>query len=262
MKIKTISLDRIKPPRLQPRLDENDPGLQELAASIKRHGLISPLTVVAEGDGYRLLAGNRRLKALQMVGATTAPCVVVKAADDLQDEITMAENLIRKNLSPVEEAYAFALYLDATGATQEELADRLGKERTYVTRRLMLLDLDDATLGAIEEGILTLSEALLLRQVDDLEMRQRFIEHAAKYGCTTTVMEYWVRDYQRQKAEMERQQQREITAAEVTIPREVLMRCEHCGNPTPYSDLQTVYICRSCYRQVVAARLVETGSVT
>lgn len=259
MRIKTIGLEGIKPPRLQPRLDDNDPGLQELAASIKRHGLISPLTVTPDGEQYRLLAGNRRLKALQMIGAKSAPCTVVKVDESFGDEITMAENLLRKDLSPVEEAYAFALYLDAAGCTHEVLAERLGKERTYVTRRLMLLDLDDQTLGAVEEGIISMSEALLLRRIDDLAVRERFIEHANQYGCTNTVMEYWVTNYFRQAEAIARSEGREISADEVHVPREVMMKCDRCGTPTPYGELAIVYVCKSCQRRVVLERLAEGG---
>ena len=259
MKIKTIKLEDIKPPRLQPRLDDADPGLQELAASIKRHGLISPLTVTPDGDQYRLLAGNRRLKALSMIGAKSAPCTIVQVDADFGDEITMAENLLRKDLSPVEEAYAFALYLDAAACTHEVLAERLGKERTYVTRRLMLLDLDDQTLGAVEDQIISMSEALLLRRIDDLAVRERFIEHAAQYGCTNTVMEYWVTNYFKQRDAISRSEGREIQAGEVAIPREVMMKCDRCGTPTPYGELATLYVCPSCKRRLLLEQLAGEG---
>lgn len=259
MKVRNVALEDILPPKLQPRLQEDDPGIAELAASIERHGLISPLTVTPEGDKYRLLAGNRRFQALRSIGAIKAACSIVTVAEDFGAEITMVENLLRRDLSAVEEAYAFALYLGAVEATHEDLAKRLGKERTYVTRRLMLLDLDDNSLGAIEDGILSLSEALLLRRVDDLAVRLKFIEHADKYGCTVRVMEYWVSGYLRQKDAIERAEGRELTAGEVQVPREVMMLCDRCETPTRYNDLQTVYMCPGCYRRMVGERLVREG---
>ena len=257
MKIKNIALADILPPRLQPRLLESDPGIQELATSIKRHGLISPLTVTPDGDQYRLLAGNRRLQALTMIGARKAACNVISVDAGVGDEITMVENLLRKDLSAVEEAYAFALYLDATEASQDDLADKLGKERTYVTRRLMLLDLDDNSLGAIEDGIISLSEALQLRKVDDLEVRLKFIEHAVKYGCTARVMEYWVTNYLQQSEAIRRSEAREMGAEEVQVPREVMMRCDGCSTPTPYGELETMYMCVACKRRILTERLVK-----
>lgn len=259
MKIRNVFLADILSPKLQPRLQENDPGIAELAASIERHGLISPLTVTPEGDQYRLLAGNRRLKALEVIGVNKAACSIVTVEEDFGAEITIAENLLRRDLSPVEEAYAFALYLNAHGATHEELAGRLGKERTYVTRRLMLLDLDDNSLGAVEDGIISLSEALLLRRVDDLEVRLKFIEHADRFGCTVRVMEYWVTNYLTQKEAIAREEGRELTPEEVHVPREVMMRCDRCSEPTRYNELQMAYVCPGCYRRMVSERLVREG---
>lgn len=257
MKVRNVALVDILPPKLQPRLTEADPEIQELAASIDRHGLISPLTVTPEGDKYRLLAGNRRLKALGMIGAKRAACSIVTVEEEFGAELTLAENLLRRDLSAVEEAYAFALYLNTHVATHEDLAERLGKERSYVTRRLMLLDLDDNSLGAIEEGIISLSEGLLLRRVDDLDVRLKFIEHADKYGCTVRVMEYWVSNYLQQKATIEREEGRELAPEEVQVPREVMMRCDRCSEPTRYNELQLAYVCPACYRRMVSERLVR-----
>ena len=252
MKVRNIPLDQIKPPRLQPRLDSNDPAIQELARSIQRHGLISPLTVTPNNDGYRLLAGSRRLQALRDIKATKAPCNIVHVDDVIADEITIAENLIRANLSPVEEAYAFALYLDNTGESQDQLADRLSKERTYVTRRLLLLDLDDTTLGALEEGMINLTQALLLRSIEDPAIRTRFIEHAVEYGANVRVMQVWVANYQKEQARARTQEGRDLQPDEVALPREVFMACDRCADPTSYDLLRPAYLCPAC-RQILAA---------
>jgi ParB family chromosome partitioning protein len=258
MKVKTIPLDDILEPRLKPRLRDDDPELAELEESIRRHGFWGTLVVRPEGEKFRLLAGFRRLTCLRRIGTKRVRCTIVAADEDQGDQITIAENLIRRDLSEVEEAYAFALYLDATESTQEELAERIGKERTYVTRRLMLLDLDDNTLGAIEDGIVSLSEALILRRVDDLDVRLKFIEHANTYGCTSRVMEYWVTDYLKRRDAIRRAEERELTADEVSVPREVMMRCDRCSEPTRYNDLETAYLCPPCYRRMVSERILET----
>lgn len=257
MVVTDIPLADILPPRLQPRLSEDDPGIKELASSIKRHGLLAPLTVTPDEKQWRLLAGNRRLQALQRIGASTAPCVIVDPDLVPGDEITIVENIIRKNLSPVEEAYAFALYLERTGITQEQLADQLGKERTYVTRRLMLTDLDDNTLGAVEEGIINLSQALLLRRVPNPEIRLMFIEHAHTYGANVRVMEMWVLNYEKEQARAQAQEQRNATLAEVEPPRQILMACDRCGASTPYESLRPAYLCPACKRLVAQERLVK-----
>lgn len=254
MNVIGIRLDLIDPPRLQPRLEENDSGIKELAASIDRHGLISPLTVVEEDGRYRLLAGNRRLHAHRLLGRTHVECNVIAPNPDIEDEITIAENLLRLNLSPVEEAYAFAIHLERTGQSHDELADQLGKERTYVTRRLLLLDLDNTTLGAIEEGVINLSQALLLRRIPDTEVRTKFIEHAVEYGANVRVMALWVANYEKEQARAHADDDRELEPTAFEPTREVFMACDRCGDPTSYDVLRPAYVCATCRRAITAHR--------
>lgn len=257
MKIQDIPLDQIKPPRLQPRLQDRNDEIEALAASIIRHGLISPLTVTPDNDGYRILAGNRRLKALRSINAPTATCNVVDVDDSLGDEITIAENLIRLNLSPVEEAYAFALHLESTGESHQELAQHLNKERTYVTRRLLLLDLDNATLGALEDETINLSQALLLRRIDDPEIREKFIGHAAEYGANVRVMTHWVANYEKDAARIRAAENREPTAQDIEPARQVYMECDRCGDPTSYDILRPAYLCPTCKRLLAQHRIAH-----
>jgi ParB family chromosome partitioning protein len=257
MNVLNIALELIQPPRLQPRLEEDDPGIKELAASIDRHGLISPLTVVEEDGKYRLLAGNRRLHAHHLLGRTHAECNVIAPNPDIEDEITLAENLLRLNLSPVEEAYAFAIHLNRTGQSHDELADQLGKERTYVTRRLLLLDLDNTTLGALEEGIINLSQALLLRRISDADIRAKFIEHAVEYGANVRVMALWVANYEKEKARAQAEDNRQLEPTAFEPTREVFMGCDRCGEPTSYDTLRPAYLCPPCRKAVASHRALQ-----
>lgn len=230
----------------------DDQGIEELAASILRHGLLAPLTVTPDNDGYRLLAGNRRLQALKLIDAQTADCNVIALDPALADEITLVENLIRLQLSPVEEAYAFALYLDSTGQTQEELANQLGQERTYVTRRLLLLDLDDITLGALQEGIIGLSQALILRRIEQPEARQRFIEHAQNYGANVRIMNHWVTSYEQEQARAQATNDSDAPATVFAPARQTFMACDRCTSPTAYDLLRPVYLCPDCRRLITS----------
>lgn len=257
MNILTIALSAIQPPRLQPRLQIDQVGIQELAASIERHGLLSPLTVVEDDGSYRLLAGNRRLQALRLLAKTHAECNVITPDPMLEDEITIAENLIRLDLSPVEEAYAFAIHLDRTGQSHEALADQLGKERTYVTRRLLLLDLDNTTLGALEEGLVNLSQALLLRRIEDPTIRERFIEHAVTYGANVRVMTIWITNYEKEQARAAAAGEQPPQVNDITPPREVLMACDRCGEPTSYDTIRPMYCCTPCIRAIVSHRALQ-----
>lgn len=257
MDIQEIALDKILPPRLQPRLTLDPSSITELAHSIKTHGLISPLTVVADGESYRLLAGNRRFHALQSIGVTTADCNVIIADPKLQDEITIAENLIRLNLSPLEEAYAFALYLNQTEDTHDQLAARLGQERTYVTRRLLLLDLDDHTLGALQEGVIGLSQALLLRRIEDPAVRERFIEHTEAYGANVRTMTYWITNYEREQARAQAANEAPNSTAAFEAPRQTFMACDRCADPTAYDLLRPAYLCPACKSAVASHQALQ-----
>lgn len=258
---KEIYLHQIHPPKLQPRLDEDDPGIAELATSITQQGLISPLAVTPVDDGYQLLAGNRRLKALQKLNWEKAPCRVFNVDSELADQITIAENLIRRNLSNIEEAYAFAMYLQRTGKTQENLAAEIGKERTYVARRLMLLDLDDNTLAALEEGVITLTQALTLRTVDDVNMRIRLIDHADQYGASSRTMNYWVDSYHSEQAKARAANAADAPAVDFQPSREVYMACDRCNTPTTYATLRPAYLCPNCSRTLAAFRASKGGEV-
>lgn len=257
MDVLNIELDLILPPRIQPRLEEDDTGIPELAASIERHGLISPLTVVEEDGKYRLLAGNRRLHALRLLTRTHASCNLISLPPNLADEITIAENLIRKDLSPVEEAYAFALLLEHTGQSHDALADQLGKERTYVTRRLLLLDLDNITLGAVEEGVINLSQALLLRRIPDPAIREKFIHHAVEYGANVRIMALWVANYEKEQARARAENNRSPDPAAFTPTREVFMACDRCSEPTSYDILRPAYLCPGCRKAIASHRALQ-----
>lgn len=165
-----IPLETIVPNPQQPRTQFDPVGIDELAASIKRHGLLQPIVVSRKGDGYELVAGHRRVLASRVAGKTTIPAVV---RDDVRDrlELALVENLQRADLNAIETARAYKLLMETYDLTQEQVADRVGKSRSHVANMLRTLSapqpLQDAVLeGKISEGHLRallplpLSEAL------------------------------------------------------------------------------------------------------
>jgi len=151
-----ISLEKIAPNRQQPRTQFDAEGIGELAASIKRHGVLQPIVVSRAGDGYELVAGHRRVLASRAAGRTTIPAVI---RDDVSDrlELALVENLQRTDLNAIETARAYKLLMETYDLTQEQLADRVGKSRSHVANMLRALAapqvLQDAVLdGKISEG--------------------------------------------------------------------------------------------------------------
>jgi ParB family chromosome partitioning protein len=146
-----IPLELVRPNRHQPRTAFDPEGLSELAASISRHGVLQPIVVSADGDGYELVAGHRRVLAARLAGRTTIPAVV---RDEVGDrlELALIENLQRSDLNAIETARAYKLLMETYDLTQEQLAERLGKSRSSVANMLRTLTAPQALQDAVIEG--------------------------------------------------------------------------------------------------------------
>ena len=146
-----IPLELVRPNRQQPRTAFDPEGLSELAASIARHGVLQPIVVSAEGDGYELVAGHRRVLAARLAGKTTIPAVV---RDEVGNrlELALIENLQRSDLNAIETARAYKLLMETYDLTQEQLAERLGKSRSSVANMLRTLTAPQALQDAVVEG--------------------------------------------------------------------------------------------------------------
>lgn len=137
-----VDIDRIRPNPRQPRKAFEEGALEELAASIQVQGLLQPIIVRPLGDGkYELVAGERRWRAAQRAGLHRVPAVIREVPDEKLLELALIENLQREDLNPIEEAEGYQLLLDDLGLTQQEVASRVGKQRTSVTNALRLLGL-------------------------------------------------------------------------------------------------------------------------
>lgn len=146
-----IPLELVRPNRQQPRTAFDPVGLSELAASISRHGVLQPIVVSADGDGYELVAGHRRVLAARLAGKTTIPAVVREEVGD-RLELALIENLQRSDLNAIETARAYKLLMETYDLTQEQLAERLGKSRSSVANMLRALTAPQAVQDAVIEG--------------------------------------------------------------------------------------------------------------
>lgn len=161
-----IALELIEPNPFQPRRSFPPEALQELAASIKTHGVLEPVLVRKHGAGYQLIVGERRLRACQLAQVSHIPAVVGEWDDRAAMEIALVENLQRQDLNPLEEARAFRRLVEDFRWTQEDVADRVGKSRPYVANYLRLLQLEEEIQQALASGILTVAHAKELLGVD------------------------------------------------------------------------------------------------
>ena len=139
-----LSMDDILPNRFQPREVFDEQALNELALSIREHGVIQPIIVRKIGDKYEIIAGERRFRASQIAGKKTIPALVRNIDDKESAKIALLENLQRKNLTSIEEARTYDTILKLDNMTQEELANNLGKSQSTVANKLRLLNLDES----------------------------------------------------------------------------------------------------------------------
>lgn len=170
-----VSIDQIEVNPHQPRKDFDETALSELAASIKLHGLIQPLTVTHTGSGkFRLIAGERRYRASKIAGLKEVPVFVRQLNDSHMLELALLENLQRENLNAIEIALSYKRLMDELDYTQEQVAERMGKDRSTVTNYIRLLKLPPDIQVAVRNGDLSMGHARALINVDAVD-KQLFI---------------------------------------------------------------------------------------
>lgn len=187
-----LEVESIRPNPRQPRRLFDEGALRELAASIRRHGVVQPLVVRRRGDGWELVAGERRLRAARLAGLTAVPCVEAEVDERESALLALVENLQRQDLHYFEEAAAIADYLRRTGATQEEAAAELGRSASAVANKLRLLRLSPACQALLLEKGLTERHARALLRLEDQEERLDMARRAAERGWNVAQTEQHV----------------------------------------------------------------------
>lgn len=189
-----VSLDRIETNPNQPRKDFDETALSELAASIKMHNIIQPLTVSAGINGkYRLIAGERRYRAAKIAGLKDVPVYVRETNDSQLLELALLENLQRENLNAIEIALSYKRMMEELDYTQEQVAERMGKERSTVTNYIRLLKLPPDIQVAVRSGNITMGHAKALINVDSIDKQLFIYAEIKKKGLSVRQTEDLVR---------------------------------------------------------------------
>ncbi|MEW6745403.1 MAG: ParB/RepB/Spo0J family partition protein [Planctomycetota bacterium] len=166
-----VPIDSIRVNPCQPRRSVTGPSLEELKSSIRTHGLLQPLVVRREGEGYVLIAGERRWRACKDLGMATVPVVLRDEGADSDLELALIENLQREDLSAIEEAQAYRELKDRYGFTHDLIAERIGKSRPFITNRLRLLELEPEIQEAVSRGTISAGHARALLSIRSPEER-------------------------------------------------------------------------------------------
>ena len=180
-----LQLGKLEPRQAQPRTVFDDEALQELADSVKRYGLIQPVTARKLPSGYyQIIAGERRWRAARLAGLEEIPVRVVDADDRRTAELALVENLQREDLNPIEEARGYQTLISDYGLTQEETAQSVGRSRPAVANALRLLSLDPQTLSLVEEGKLSAGHARALLPIQEEKSRLAAANEVIKKGLS------------------------------------------------------------------------------
>ncbi len=201
MMVREIPLEDIDPSPFQPRERFDDDALDELAASIKVHGVLEPIILRSKGKRYEIIAGERRYKASRLAGLKTIPAIVKNYNDLKTMEIALVENLQREDLNPLEQARTFMKLIKEFKLTQEELARRTGKSRSAITNTIRLLNLPVEIQNYILEGKITQGHARALLSLQDPKLQKKIAKKIIDEGLSVRETEALVREKVKEKKE-------------------------------------------------------------
>ena len=184
-----VSIDKINPDPNQPRTHFNETLLNELADSIRENGVLQPLLVRKKGEGYEIIAGERRYQASKIAGLEELPVIVKEVDDQKMLELALIENLQRSDLNPIEEAKGYRQLIKASGMTQEALSKAVSKSRSSITNSLRLLDLPEPVQQYLFDGRLTAGHARAILAVPYEEQRIKLADKVVAEGLSVRATE-------------------------------------------------------------------------
>lgn len=188
-----LKINEIVPNTSQPRKNFDQDKLKGLAESIQKHGVVQPIIVKKEPDGYSIIAGERRWRAARMAGLKTIPAIVKDMSSLEIMETALVENLQREDLNPIEEAEAYQKLIDEHGLTQEYISKLVGKSRAYIANSVRLLSLSDKVRKMIVEELLTPGHARTLITIEDEEKQNKLASYITEKKLSVRETEEYVK---------------------------------------------------------------------
>ena len=187
--ITNVKISELRSNPYQPRQVFKKEALQELADSIKEHGVFQPIIIKKSIKGYEIIAGERRVKASQMAGLEEIPAIIRDFTDEEMMEIALLENLQRENLNPIEESRAYKKLIETLNITQEELAKKLGKSRSYITNMIGLQTLPDSIQDLISDNKMSMGHARVLSKLENEHQQKDLAEKIINDGMSVRELE-------------------------------------------------------------------------
>ncbi|MCK5548270.1 MAG: ParB/RepB/Spo0J family partition protein [Thermoplasmata archaeon] len=239
--IENLPIDSIKRSRFELRKQFDDEKLSELTESIRQKGLIQPVIVRKGTDGYELIAGQRRLRAARNAGETHIPAIQLQVSDEEVLEMGLIENLQRDDLNPVEYAQAFKLLMEQFGLTQEQIAEKVSKDRSSVANYLRILSLPESVIALLRDEKLSLGHAKALLSIDDAHSQEMLASIVASEGLSVRECEQ--------------------LAAEKSLPARKLAKTKRVKKPGVTKDHHVLSI-EEKFQQILGTKVLITPKKT
>ncbi len=241
-----VPLDLIDDPSAPMREHMSELKLDELAASIKTHGLIQPITLRRVGDRYEVVAGHRRLKAAKRAGLADIPAVVRELKEDEADELKMHENLFREDVNPVDEARFIVHMIEQYQLEPKDLAARTGKSEAYLKARYDLLQYPDFLVAAVAEEKISLTAAQWLSRIEDKVILKEYTRFASLGGITAKRAEAWYRSWKLGSLPRDANTFVPPEEGERSEPVKLLEDCVICQHPDEIENMKMGYHHTEC----------------
>jgi len=256
-KIEKISVDRIDDPQAPMRTQMDEQKLDELAQSIKMHGLIQPITLRKVGERYEVIAGHRRFTACKRIGIPLISAIVRVLTDSEADGMRMHENLYREDVNPVDEARYIRKMIDIHNVEPEHLSVMTGKSEAYLRARYDLLNFPDYLLQAVEQESISLTAAHWLAKIGDDRVRKEYTRFAIIGGITAKRAEAWHHSWTLGSLPREASAYHELPSAAVPEARKLIMPCILCRHDDDIEEMGMYYSHRDCAEAVRKMNVTE-----
>jgi len=243
---KEIPIEDLLEPQTPVRLNAEDDEIKELAESINTIGLLEPLVVRPEGSKYRVVCGHRRLLACKLIGMDKIPCIITDKTEDEDLDQMLAENISRKDMSPIEEGWFFKEAIESKGYSINRLSRILGKSPSYIKTRIELLQYPSDVQQALHYGKISIGVAKWIAQITDDEIRRNYLEDAIKRQISVETARNWYHIWAEYTNQDKLGTPDPRVLAATPSEEHLYTHCQLCGEKKLYNQVNSFILCRGC----------------
>ena len=253
-----IELKLIDEPEGRIRIDANDDEIESLADNIKEVGQIQPIVLAKNGKRFEIIAGHRRFLAISRLGLKTIKAIVKEMSKVEIALVRASENLIRIDLSPIEEGATYIDLAQEHNMTIRQIGDKFGKAASTVKDKMDLTRLEPGIQMAIHERKISQVVGVALNQIDEPRERNKHLKYAIENGCTEEVALIWVKDFRRSSEHIDSGSEQGGSPGPMLETKKIYQACEICENPIEIQEMKIIRVCHGCYK--IIAENLKQGS--